>query len=403
MCLFLGLCGCQANNQGSISSLPDPISSSNVEALPTRSLEPPYTFTILPLENLSPNARLHWLGRSLSEMLISDLAKSPALSIIARDALGPVLREQWLQQRGFSSSISAVDLGNIQGVHYLVNGGFHQYGDNMTINLQVIDIETGVVVSSLSAQGLQSEVPNLEHNLVMQILALLDPSIDSITSEHSNQVEETISGFSSHGRPEETTSFDMMDSELFGLHSVHQVDVQLTLERITQDRTQAYQTAEKFWREGWSAEMGQPLYRIWQSPNESDEPIPLLSIPISVFMKRNRIADVLKNIGREGILPLVKLDVDGIAREQADDTGTSKLFFEKVRQPYRLFIRAFNEYGELIAVFSDWSWQTEAILQYFEFPTEYSFRCGLSHSSVGLQNFQWHGLSEVGNMRRLTP
>ena len=90
-------------------------------------------------------------------MLASDLAKWPSLSIIARDALGPVIREQWLQQRGFSSSISSVDLGNIRGVHYLVSGGFHQHGENLTIDLQVVDVETGVVVSSLRAQGPEAE------------------------------------------------------------------------------------------------------------------------------------------------------------------------------------------------------------------------------------------------------
>ena len=136
-CLFALLTGCQGDNQSVVQSLADSVPTPYVEPHHARSLEPPYTLAILPLDNLSPNARLHWLGRSLSEMLANDLAKWPSLSIIARDALGPVLREQWLQQRGFSSSISAVDLGNIQGVHYLVNGGFHQYGDNLTIDLQV--------------------------------------------------------------------------------------------------------------------------------------------------------------------------------------------------------------------------------------------------------------------------
>ena len=152
-CLFVVLTGCQESSQGVVQSLADSVPAPYVEPHHARSLDPPYSLAILPLDNLSSNARLHWLGRSLSEMLTSDLAKWPSLSIIARDALGPVLREQWLQQRGFSSSISNVDLGNIQGVHYLVSGGFHQHGENLTIDLQVVDVETGVVVSSLRAQG----------------------------------------------------------------------------------------------------------------------------------------------------------------------------------------------------------------------------------------------------------
>jgi TolB-like protein len=202
-CFFVGLSGCQGHLQGSVQFPDDSDPSSYVEPHRARSLDPPYSLAILPLDNLSNNARLHWLGRSLSEMLASDLAKWPSLSIIARDALGPVLREQWLQQRGFSSSISDVNLGNIQGVHYLVNGGFHQYGDNLTIDLQVIDVESGVVVSSLRAKGPEEEIPRLEHNLVMQMLTLFDPSIDSTTSDLSHQLEEKSPKLSSPGRIEE--------------------------------------------------------------------------------------------------------------------------------------------------------------------------------------------------------
>ncbi len=357
------LTGCQGDTQGVVQSPADSVSAPHVEPHHARSLEPPYTLAILPLDNLSPNARLHWLGQSLSRMLASDLAKWTSLSIIARDALGPVIREQWLQQRGFSSSISNVDLGNIQGVHYLVSGSFHQHGENLTIDLQVIDVETGVVVSSLRAQGPEGEIPRLEHNLVVQMLTLFDPSIDSTTSDLSEPMERNISNIGSPGHAEENDGLPTKRAHAFGLHSVHQIDVRLSLERITQHRIKAYQAAEAFWQDGWSSEMGQPNYDVWQSPEESVEPIPLLSIPISLFLQKNRIVNVLKKVGGEGVPSFVNLEADGITREHIDGTGASQLFFEQVRQPHRVFVRALNERGELIAVFSKWSWQTKALLQ----------------------------------------
>jgi TolB-like protein len=362
-CFFVGLSGCQGHLQGSVQSPVDSDPSSYVEPHHALSLDPPYSLAILPLDNLSSNARLHWLGRSLSEMLTSDLAKSPSLSIIARDALGPVLREQWLQQRGFSSSISNVDLGNIQGVHYLVSGGFHQHGENLTIDLQVIDVETGVIVSSLRAQGPEAEIPRLEHSLVMQMLTLFDPSIDSITSDLSEQLEEKNLKLSSPGRVEEKDGSLMKRERTFGLHSVHQIDVRLSLERITQHRIQAYQAAGKIWKEGWSTEMGLPMYRVWEWPEQSYEPMPLLALPISLFMQPHKIGDVLQSEGGGGIFSFVHLESDGFVRKRADQTGASQLFFEQVRQPQRVFVRALNEHGELMAVFSKWSWRTEVILQ----------------------------------------
>ena len=99
------------------------------------------------------------------------------------------------------------------------------------------------------------------------------------------------------------------------------------LSELLRHRIQAYEAAEAFWQDGWSSEMGQPNYRVWQSPEESDEPIPLLSIPISMFLQKNLIANVLKKVSGEGVPPFVNLEADGITREHIDGTGASQLFF----------------------------------------------------------------------------
>ena len=362
-CCVIGLCGCQGTNQDSSQSLADSFSSSRLDALHTRSLDPPYTLAILPLDNLSPNASLHWLGQSLSEMLANDLAKWPSLSVIAREAMGPVLREQWLQQRGFSSSDPTVDLGNIQGVRYLVRGGFHQHEDNLRIDLQIVDVETGVIVRSLSAQGRQSEIPRVEHDLAVQILNLFDAQLDSTTAVFLDQLEKETPEHASPAHREEKDGLHTRGLDSFGIHSVHKIDLQLSLERMTQHRMDAYGLAEEFWQKGWSAEMGQPLYRVWQSSEKNKESLPLLILPISLFMQPNKIAEVLKNV-REGDIPLfVNLETDGFYRGQIDEAGISQLFFGYIRQPRRLFVRALNEQGELMAVYSKWSWHTAGILQ----------------------------------------
>ena len=303
------------------------------------------------------------MGQSLSEMLASDLAKWPSLSVISREALGPVLREQWLQQRGFSSPGSAVDLGKIQGVHYLVRGGFHYYEDNLRIDLQVVDVETGVVVSALTAQGREAEIPRLEQDLVMQILTVFDRSLDSRTDDFSDGLQDDLPPKIFLGRADEKGRLHTENSGAFGLHSVHQIDARLSLERITQHRMQAYRVAATIWHAGWSTEMGQPIYRVWQPSEDSKEPIPLLTLPVVLFMQPNKITDVLKNLEGGDVPAFVNLESDGFVIKHADVTGASQLFFEQIRKPQRLFVRALNEHGELIAVFSKWSWQTEAILR----------------------------------------
>ena len=358
------MCGCQGTNPDSSQSFVDPVPSSRIDTVHSRPLDPPYTLAILPLDNLTPNASLYWLGKSLSEMLVNDLAKKPSLFVIAREAMGPVLREQWLQQRGFSSSVPAIDLGHIQGVRYVVSGGFHQQEGNLRIDLQIIDVETGVVVRSLSAQGQQSDISRIEQDLVVQMFNTFNPPLDSSGNFFSNQVEKENPKHDIAEDLQEKDRLHLGSAGSFGIHSIPQMDVQLALEQMTQYRLDAYQAAETFWKKGWSAEMGKPLYRVWQSSDNAQESLSILSLPISLFIQRDKIADVVKNRRTGGISSFVNLERDGFSKSLHDETGASRLFFEQVGQPRRLFVRALNEKDELVAVYSKWSWQTPEILQY---------------------------------------
>ena len=350
-------------NSDTSQSLPDSFPSSRIESRPTRPLNPPHSLAILPLDNLTPNASLHWLGRSLSEMLANDLATQPSLTVVAREAMGSVLREQWLQQRGFSSSLPPVDLGQLQGVRYVVRGGFHQQKDNLRIDLQVIDVETGVIARSLSAQGSPSEIPRIEHDLVVQLINLFQAPFDS--TEPAVREPEDVEG-PQHIFPGPRvggTGSLSRNRDVFNDQSVHQLDLQLSLERMTQHRMDAYGAAEAFWQKGWSAELGQPRYQVRESSETPMESLPLLTLPIALFMQQNKIAPVLERLRGVDLPAIIHLETDGLSRGQSDDSGTSQLFFGHLRQSRRVFVRALNEQGELMAVYSKWGWHTRGILQ----------------------------------------
>lgn len=355
--------GCLGVNPGSGPSLADPLSFPHVQNFHSSSLDHPYTLAVLPLENLSPSHKLDWLGNSLAEMLANDLANWPSLSVVARKSLGPVLREQWLQHRGFSPTIPPVDLGHIQGARYLVRGGFYEHEENFRVNLQVIDVETGVIVRALSAEGGYSEIPRIEQDLVVQILKLFNAPLDSTETEIPDLLEEELLKRDSLGQDDEKNGLQVNGTDSFSVNSVHQIDLQLSLERMTQYRMDAYRLAEKIWQKGWFSEIGQPLYRFLQSSENTKESLPLLILPISLFMEQNKIAEILKDWEEADVHPLAHLESDGFSRGQTNDSGgTSQLFFRHVLHPRRIFVRALNEQGELMAVYSKWSWQTERIL-----------------------------------------
>ncbi len=361
-CLF-GLCSCQVILSDSRAVFPDSASSSPDKKSDPLSLALPYTLAILPFDNLSSNARLHWLGRSLSEMLTHDLASAPTLSIIARDTMGSILREQWLQHQGFSSTVSPVKLGHLQGVRYLLRGGFYHHEHSLKVDVQVVDVETGIIIKSMSAQGQKSELPRIEHALVVQILnffnTLYELPVPMVlnggeTDRHRDVIQHDVGkGEGIHPRRKNS----------FGKDSVHQLDLQLSLERMTQSRMEALGVAEAFWENGWSPEIGQPRYDFWESSYEKPKILPILSIPISLFMQASNILNVLEKARGEEYATNVNVELDGVSLKSTDDTGISHLFLRYLQQPRRLFVRALNTKGELMAVYSKWSWKTESIFQ----------------------------------------
>jgi hypothetical protein len=110
-------------------------------------------------------------------------------------------------------------------------------------------------------------------------------------------------------------------------------------------------------------EMGQPTYDIGQATSYSASPTPLLRLPIALFMKTEALADVLGMVNGWDVDAFIRFEPYGMVRDTRDTAGISQLFLEQVRQPRRMYVRALNEHGELLAVFSKWDWQTGMILQ----------------------------------------
>ena len=349
--------GCQVPPDGAV--LQDSSSVSLVSSGQQRVLDPPYTLAILPFENLSRYAHLDWLRRGLQEMLVSDLAKWPSLEVVSRDALGPVLREQWLQQRGFSSAANPVGLGQLKGVRYLLQGRIYAQLDVLTVDLQCVDVETGVVVGSVKAQGVESEIPRLEHDLVTQALRLFAPSRNVNTRSTPVEAEEGLqSPPNRHVRVEEERG-TVFSAGKFPSHSVHQIDAFLSLEKFTHQRREAYGLAETIWNEGWSSEMGRPFYHVWGISNYTTRAVPIMSIPISVFFLHQRLADIFERTWNGGAETGVRFHSDGILTAMDEVSGANQLFMEHFHKPRRVFVRALNEQGDVLAIFSHWAWRTE--------------------------------------------
>lgn len=292
-------------------------------------------------------------------MLVSDLAKWPQLEVVSREALGPVLREQWLQQQGFSSTDHSVGLGRLKGVRYLLQGVISAPQDLLTITVQVIDVETGVVKGSITAHGEESEIPNLEQDLVIQILRVFDQSLDRNISSNSGEVEAGQPGVVQEPFTVEKGGKHALPSGHVPSYTLSEIDAFLTLEKLTHERKEAFQLAETIWREGWVYEMGQPSYQIWQLHHPTFRAVSTIHIPVSVFFSPRRMVEIFEKTGKAAADSERRLNSDGFLISMGGDSGAQQLFVEHFQGPRRVFVRALNEDGEVLAMFSHWTWRTE--------------------------------------------
>lgn len=91
------------------------------------------SIAVLPFVNESGNADIEYLSDGMTETLINNLSRIPKLTVKARSA---VFR---YKGKAVEPNQVATDLN----VHAVVNGRVTQRGDNLTVNLEMVDARTG--------------------------------------------------------------------------------------------------------------------------------------------------------------------------------------------------------------------------------------------------------------------
>ena len=86
------------------------------------------------------------LSKGITEMLITELAASPAIQVVERDRLQKLLEEQDLTSAGRVDKETAARLGKILGARHMLMGGFViDPKQNMRLDLRAVNVETSRV------------------------------------------------------------------------------------------------------------------------------------------------------------------------------------------------------------------------------------------------------------------
>lgn len=137
-------------------------------AAPPRPPEGPVA--VMPFRNLNGDPALDWLGRGMTETLVSDLRASGKLQVVEREQLDRVLSELERQERLAPSVPTAARVGRLVGARTMVLGSVQRAGRQVRINARFISVETGEVLGTAKVTGLLERVFTLQDEVVARLL-----------------------------------------------------------------------------------------------------------------------------------------------------------------------------------------------------------------------------------------
>ena len=121
------------------------------------------SIAVLPFINRSGNADVEYLSDGMTETLITSLSQLPNLSVKARSSV--------FRYKG--KDVDARTVGKELGVQAVLNGRVIQRGDQLTLNLELIDTSTENVIWSEQYDRKQSDIVSLQTEIARDVSSKL--------------------------------------------------------------------------------------------------------------------------------------------------------------------------------------------------------------------------------------
>ena len=128
----------------------------------------------------------------LQQMLLTELGQNPELRIIERGRIADRARELDLGQGDRIDSATAARVGRLVGARYMVFGTFTDLFGQMRLDVRVVDVETGEILTSQGIDGERTGVLSLLVDLADQISTSVDlpPLPDDVKEQRKEEAED---------------------------------------------------------------------------------------------------------------------------------------------------------------------------------------------------------------------
>jgi len=128
------------------------------------------------------------LGVGMQSMMITELAENPALRVVERATLQPILQEHELGVSGRIDPQTAARMGRLVGARYAVTGGFTDNFGTMRLDARIIDVETGAVIKAQQVTRERTELFAMVLDVSLRLTA--DVNLPPLPAEIREQREQ---------------------------------------------------------------------------------------------------------------------------------------------------------------------------------------------------------------------
>ncbi len=137
---------------------------------------PVASLAILPFHNASGDPKLDWLGSSMAEMLSTDVGESSKVRMISENRVGQVLKDLRITPQSELDQPTVTRVANHSNVDTIVWGNYAQYGEQLRIDVSILNLKNNEVKTLKTEAANEKEIPATVDKLAAQIRSSLSIS-----------------------------------------------------------------------------------------------------------------------------------------------------------------------------------------------------------------------------------
>lgn len=167
--------------------------------------------TILLFDNISNQETYDWYREGIANLLITDLAESDYLQLVSIQRLQDILKDMGIDSSYTLDFDVAQKAAHKANSKWMLMGNFMRDNNELYLSTQLIDVETGIVISTQQVQGPSDEtifslVDKLsvkikeDLDLPVKVLNEPDPKISELTTRSEKTYKLYLEGIENIGR-----------------------------------------------------------------------------------------------------------------------------------------------------------------------------------------------------------